>query len=215
VLNVKNSLKFAAFAAVLVSLGLVGNPASGQTAGVNVAVIDVPYIFKNHLRFQQQIDDIKKDIDGYKAFITEEQQKLRSEAERLEQFRPGTKEYREIEESIARMRVELQVQGAQRQKDFMEREAKAYYNLYREIEQAVADVAGRYRIGLVLRHTNEEMDPTKRESIMQGINKIVVYQSRLDITNHVLDALNRGTPPPPPGGEVSNRTTGPPIPPRR
>ncbi len=40
------------------------------------------------------------------------------------------------------------------------------------------------------------MDPTKRESIMQGINRFVVYQDRLNITDIVLDMVNRGTPQP-------------------
>ncbi len=30
---------------------------------------------------------------------------------------------------------------------------------------------------------------------MQGINRIVIYQNRLNITDIVLDTLNRGTPP--------------------
>ena len=62
----KTSLCSAALAAALLACGLAANPAYGQTGGTAVAVIDVPYIFKNHVRFQQQIEDIKKDIDAYK-----------------------------------------------------------------------------------------------------------------------------------------------------
>jgi hypothetical protein len=38
------------------------------------------------------------------------------------------------------------------------------------------------------------MDPSQRDSIMQGINQIVVYQDRLNITEAILELLNRGTP---------------------
>lgn len=207
----KTSLPFGLVVALLV--GLAGVSARAQTgapapaapsAGVSVAVIDIPYIFKNHARFKSTLNDIKADIDGYKEFLDAEQNKIRKEAEKLEQFKPGTPEYKQIEETVARMRVELQLAGAKRQKEFMEREAMVYYNAYREIEAAITDFAVRNRIALVLRYSAEPMDPTKRETIMQGINRLVIYQSHLDITQYILETLNRGTP--------TTQNTGPAIP---
>ncbi len=194
VLAVKTTLCPAALAAALLACGLAASPSFGQTSGTSVAVIDVPYIFKNHLRFQQQIEDIKKDIDAYKEVVTQQQTQLRTETEKLNQFKPGTPDYKTVEENIARMRVNFQLESAKRQKEFMEQEAKIYFNVYKEIEAAVADFAVRNRIGLVLRYSAEEMDPAKRESIMQGINRMVIYQNRLNITDLILDTLNRGTP---------------------
>lgn len=158
-----------------------------------VVVIDIPLIFKNHERFKAQIEDIKKDIDKYKDFVTDQQRKIRGEADKLNQYKPGTQEYKQIEEAVARMNMDLQLEGAKRQKEFMEQEAKVYYNTYREIEKVVEDFAARNGIQLVLRYSSEDMDATKRESIMQGINRIVVYQNRLDITTLILERLNRGT----------------------
>jgi Skp family chaperone for outer membrane proteins len=192
VLIVKTSLAFVAVAAALLAVVSNATPAFAQAAATSAAVIDIPYIFKNHVRFQQAIDDIKKDIDGYKEFVQQEEQKIRAEAEKASQFKPGTREYKTIEENVARMKVELQLEGAKRQKDFMEREAQAYFNAYQEVEAAVADFAVRNRVNLVLRYSGETMDPTKRESIMQGINRFVVYQDRLNITDLVLDMVNRG-----------------------
>ena len=211
----RSSLSCAAIVAILGSLGFAARPALSQTgaapppsAGSSVAVIDIPYIFKNHARFKAQIADIKTDIDGYKEWLDGEQNKIRKEGEKLEQFKPGTPEYKQGEETVARLRIELQLEGAKRQKDFMEREAMVYYNAYREVEAAVADFATRNGLSLVLRYSAEPMDPSKKETIMQGINRIVVYQSRLDITQHVLNRLNQNTPP------ASNAgTRGPALPP--
>jgi Skp family chaperone for outer membrane proteins len=217
VLNVKSSLRCAALAAILIGLGLNAPHAYGQAGGTNVAVIDVQYIFKNHLRFQQEIEFIKKDIDGFKAWATQQQQAMQTEAKKLEQFNPGTKEYKTVEENVARMRIENQLESAKRQKDFLEREAKIYYNIYQEVERAVADFAARNRIRLVLRYSNDEMDPTKRETIMQGINRLVIYQDRLNITDMILDMVNRGTPPAAPVNPAANigirpSSAAPPIP---
>jgi Skp family chaperone for outer membrane proteins len=222
VLIVKTSLCYAAVAALLVSVTLNAGTAHAEAPPTSAAVVDIPYIFKNHIRFQQAINDIKKDIDAYQELLKQEQQKIRVEAEKASQYRPGTPEYKAVEENVARLKVELQLEGAKRQKDFMEQEARAYFTAYKEVEAAVADFAARNQVSLVLRYSGEEMDPTKRESIMQGINRFVVYQDRLNITDLVLDMVNRGTPRPPQnpagGQQIGTRpTTGPAIPggPRR
>jgi Skp family chaperone for outer membrane proteins len=204
--NVKTSLCCAAVAAVLLSLGLGAGGAYGQTTSTSVAVIDIPQIFKKHIRFQQAISDIKKDIDAYQELLKQEQQKIRVEAEKASQFNPGTPEYKQIEEGVARMRVEQQLEAARRQKEFMEREAKAYFSAYKDVEAAVQEFALRNRVNLVLRYSGEDMDPTKRESIMQGINRFVVYQDRLNITEIILEQVNRGS--------LTKRPTGggPPLP---
>jgi Skp family chaperone for outer membrane proteins len=208
VLIVKTTFGFAALAAVMLAVASHTTPVYGQAAPTSAAVIDIPYIFKNHIRFQQAIDDIKDDINAYKDFVKQEEQKIRAEAEKASQYKPGTREYKTIEENVARMKVELQLEGAKRQKDFMEREARAYFTAYQEVEAAVAEFAVRNRVNLVLRYSGEAMDPTKRESIMQGINRFVVYQDRLNITDLVLDMVNRGTPQSQ-QTNVSNRTQQP------
>ena len=46
-------------------------------------------------------------------------------------------------------------------------------------------------IELVLRYSAEPMDPQNRQSILQGVNRPLVYHRDLDITGEVLDRLNR------------------------
>jgi Skp family chaperone for outer membrane proteins len=193
VLDVRTTICTATVVAILFFLGFAAPQAHAQT-GTNVAVIDIPYIFKNFTRFTQAIDDIKKDIDEYKNVVKNQQDQLRVEAQKLELYKPGTKEYRDQEEKITQMRLQFQLESTKLQKEFMEREGQAYFTAYREVERVVAEFAQRNRIGLVLRFSAEEMDPMQRDSIMQGINQIVVYQDRLNITEAILEQLNRGTP---------------------
>jgi hypothetical protein len=57
-----------------------------------------------------------------------------------------------------------------------------------------------------MRFNSEPMDATKRESVLQGINRAVVYQRNLNITNQIIEILNRQTP------RLSGNTNGPSIP---
>jgi len=87
--------------------------------------------------------------------------------------------------------LRLRLQLAKREKESIEAEAQAYYRTYKQIERVVADFAFRNQIGLVLRFSSEDIDPANTNSIMSGVNRFVVFQNRLDITDIVLEALPR------------------------
>ena len=67
-------------------------------------------------------------------------------------------------------------------KDFMEREAKVYYQTYLEVVDAVKYYAKRHNIGLVMRFNGEPVDPNRRDDVLREINKPVVMQDQIDIT---------------------------------
>jgi Skp family chaperone for outer membrane proteins len=185
--------------------------AAGAPLGTNVAVIDVASIFKKHNRFNGAMQDIKKDIEDFDTFVRAEQNKMKSLAEQLQTFRAGTVEYKQKEEEIARMTSEMQVKIAMKRKEFLEQEARVYYHVYREIEQSVQNFSIRNRIGLVLRYNGDDMKEDDRASVLQGVNRAVVFQRDLDITTFILEDLNRGTVTPP-STATPPRPTGPQIP---
>jgi hypothetical protein len=76
-------------------------------------------------------------------------------------------------------------------KDFLEREAKVYYDTYADVVRVVTYYAQRQKIGLVLRFNGEPVDPNRREDVLREINKPVVVQDQIDITPDVLALLNR------------------------
>ena len=176
-----------------------------NNAGTAVAVIDVNFIFKNHERFKQKMDDIKKDIEGFETHLRDERNKIQAKTEELKSLPSGSPQYKLLEEAIASMHTTLSLKTGRKRKEILEREAKVYFNSYQEIEERVSLFADRFGIGLVLRFNSEPMDATSRESVLQGINRAVVFQRNLNITNMVLEELNRGTPPPRVSGRPPQR----------
>ncbi len=181
---------------------LAGGAAFGQqqtpprvSGGTAVAVIDINFIFKNHERFKQKMDEIKRDIEAFEGYLRDERNKITTQTEELKNQPAGSPAYKTLEESIAAMHTQLTLETGRKRKEILEREAKVYYNSYKEIEELVALFADRHGIGLVLRFNSEEMDSTKRESVLQGINRAVVFQRNLNITHLILDELSHRTPP--------------------
>jgi Skp family chaperone for outer membrane proteins len=185
-------------------------PASAPApAGTSVAVIDVAFIFKNHVRFNGQMNDMKRDIEAFDASIRGEQQNFAKKREQLAQFNPSSDQYKKAEEELAHIKSDLDIKVAVKRREFLEQEAKIYYGIYREIEESVAIFAQQNRIGLVLRYSGDEMKPDDRASVLQGVNRPVVYQDRLDITQHILGRLNAGATMPPGAGGVAPPTASP------
>jgi Skp family chaperone for outer membrane proteins len=196
----------AASLSVLVLAALAQQPAGPAPAapsGSSVVVMEVDYIFKNHKRFNGRMADIKQEIEQFDAYVRGEQQKLNAEKEKLQVLSPSSPEYKAKEEQLVRQGSELQIKMAQKRKEFLEQEARVYYEVYKELEQTVAVFCQRNRIDLVLRFNRDEMKPDDRNSVLQGVNRAVVWQQGRDITDLILQMVNPPQPAP---------TTGPVVP---
>jgi len=199
--------------------GGAGRPAAGPppaaaqpvVAGTSVAVIDIAFIFKNHVRFNAQMNDMKRDIEAFDAAMRDETTKINKKQEIMQGFNPASKEFKAADEELAHLKSDFQIKVAAKRREFLEQEAKVYYNIYREVEDKVTEFALQNRIQLVLRYTSDEMKPDDRSSVLQGVNKPVVFQDRLDITQHVLNKLNAGATMPAGTGGVAPPSVGAPV----
>jgi Skp family chaperone for outer membrane proteins len=180
-----------------ISLGLgAANAQAPNAAGANaakfgVAVVDIPYIFKNYSKFKATSDAMKKEMETIDADVKADRAKIAQMEQQRNSFNVGSAEYKKYDEEMARMMAEFQLKTGKLQKDFMERQAKLYYQTYLEASNKVNEYAKRNNIGMVMRFNGEPVDPNRREDVMRDINKQVVMQNNIDITPDVLQLLNR------------------------
>ncbi len=169
-------------------------PAAPPAAGA-VALVDVNHIFKNHQRFNLQMEEMRTDVERAEASVQQERQAIQQLAEQLEQYK-GTRDYRAMEQDIADRQAKLAVRVRMQQREFLEREARIYHNAYKEIWSAVDYLCRSQNIAMVLRFNGDVADTTKPEEVLRDIQKPVVwYRSGLDITDRVLAEINRDTRP--------------------
>jgi Skp family chaperone for outer membrane proteins len=209
VLDVRILLLGAALAAGLSVAGAWTAPAAAQ--GSSVVVIDVSYIFKHHVRFKGAQDAMKKEVEQYEESIRLERENITKMAEELKLYAPESPDYTRREEAIAERTSKLQLDTTRARKDFLAREAKLYFDTYQEVSNLVAKFAQEQGINLVLRFSSEPIEPDDRNSVLQGINRAVVYQNQLNITTHILAQVNAGAgPAPAPGGVAPGVNNGTP-----
>lgn len=162
------------------------------SSDASVVVIDISEVFKNHARFKSAMEEIKEVVKSLEGGAQAEQKALVKKREQLTELTPGSVDYKRLEEEMARGGSQLQVDMALKQKEVMEREAKVYFNTYMEVQDLVKEFAEKNGIRLVLRYSRMEMDPTKRDTVLQGVNRPIVYQRNLDITDLIISQCNRG-----------------------
>ena len=165
--------------------------AQAATPAHHAAVIDVGYIFKNHTRFKAAMDKMKDEVLAAENALKAERDRINGLMEQLKGFNVGTPEYRKLEAEIAKAQGDFSVNAQLQKKDFMDREAKVYLQVYTEIERAVSQFARENAIAVVHRFDGEAVDNGDRTRILGNITKpIVYYDPQSDITPDILRMLN-------------------------
>ena len=156
-----------------------------------VAVVDFERLMTNYVRAKHIREMIRKDKENAETTIRKETAEIEKEKEKLKDYKPGRPEFKQLEEQLAQRVSELNVRFKIQQRDFQEREQKAFYGLYVEISEEVKHYADIKGISLVLPYSSEPVDPNVPESIQKALSRVFVYQNGPDITEPILQELNR------------------------
>lgn len=178
-------------------------PATGASTG-GIAVVDVGRVYEGHVRFKNAMSKMKTDVQAAEAQLKADSDALRKMAEKGKDLKPGSQELRALEANFAKLQADFNVKASLQKKDFLDREAKIYNQVYDEVRDEVAKYGKSRGLSAVFRYTSAPIDSTNREGILQGINKPMVYVSPgLDVTDWVLAQLNGPSAAP---GAISDRT---------
>jgi len=163
------------------------------TVGTRIAVIDISTVFKNHEGFKAEMEKMKQDVQAFEATLKASGKKLEGMRDQLRTFKVGSSEHKALEKRMAQTQAEIQIETQVKRKDFLEYEAQIYYGVYEEVVDEVAKFSQRHSISLVVRFNSGDVDPMNRKSILEAVNRPVVFQQNLNITKNILDRVNRAS----------------------
>ena len=70
---------------------------------------------------------------------------------------------------------------------------QVYYDTYEQMQAVLKSLSTQHGISLVLRFDSGEVDPTNRGEVIKGVNRAIVYQEKLDLTNMVISQMSSDT----------------------
>ena len=159
--------------------------------GTRIAVVDISYIFKNHPGFKQKMEQMKTEVQAFEETLRGRGEQIKAISEEMKAFKASSPEYKAKEAQILKIQADGQAAAALKKKHFLEEESQIYYSTYNEVVSIIREFSLKHGIGLVVRFNSEDIDQEKRESVLEGINRAVVFQHRLNITTLILDSINR------------------------
>ena len=155
-----------------------------------VAVIDVQAVLNGHAQFKRVQAELKADVARAEERIKTEQEEIRKLAEGLKGLLPGTRDYLDLQADVNKRAEELKTRVELQKAEFLQREARAFHDVYREIVAEVGKYAAENGIEVVLRTSVLEKAETPQQ-ILQDINKQVVwFAPGRDITPAILERVN-------------------------
>jgi hypothetical protein len=92
-----------------------GTPAPNYSANVGkfgMAVVDVSYIFKSYAKFTQQIEGLKEQMKTADADLKVVVDQLAAKEQQRDGFKPGTAEFKQIDEQLARDKADFSISKA-------------------------------------------------------------------------------------------------------
>jgi Skp family chaperone for outer membrane proteins len=104
---------------------------------------------------------------------------------------PGTPEAARLQQQGAKLQLDLQ-QYVQKERDAVQkREAAVVLALYRDLEEEIRKYAKAKGIKLVIRQQDSSLDENQTvQQIFNALNRQIVYEDGLDITDDILKALD-------------------------
>jgi len=168
------------------------NADDARAAGAlqEIAVVDLSKIFAGHKAFLAETEDLKRDAER----AQEEGKALYSAGiklgEELKLHKQGTAEHTRIAKELKEKADAFKKFNEETQKRMAEKQAGMALKYYSSINEEIQRIAAARGFKLVVNFASDPIDPKDLSKAMQVMNRQVLYQNGLDITEDVLQAVN-------------------------
>jgi len=180
-----------ALAAILGSAG----PSARADETLPVAILNMDRIFKTHKPFTDKLVPIKEAVQEIEKKAQVRQIELETVVTQLRQAQPGSPEAQRLQQQAGKLQQDLQQFVAKEREQLQKREAGVFLEFYRQVDDEVKTYAKENGIKLVIRHQDASLDEKQPPAeIFKSLNRGIIYEEGLDITDDILKALEARKP---------------------
>lgn len=155
-----------------------------------IAVVDMSKIFNAHKGLLARMEEVNRDGQRAKEEAKAIYDAARQLQDELKVHKPGSAEHNRIQKEIVEKGQEMKKLQEETQKRLSQEQAHVYLTTYQSVTEEVQRIAEARGFKLVLNFSSEAVDAKDLNKTMQILSRQVLYQSGLDITDDVLQAVN-------------------------
>ena len=155
-----------------------------------VALVNMDRVFK-HQPLQDKLTPIKEADAELAKTVQLRTAELETAVNKFRAAAPGSPESQRLQQQAAKLQAELQQFVQKERGDLQKREAAIFLAFYRELENEVRKYAKAKGIKLVIRQKEAPLDENQSpQQTLLSINREVLFEDGLDITDDILKALD-------------------------
>jgi Skp family chaperone for outer membrane proteins len=155
-----------------------------------VVVLNVTRLYKESKQFKTEMEKMKADVAKTEENVRRQHDEIRSQREEMETLPATSDERLQKEEHLSKAEAAMAVSVSSRKKTLLKREAAIYLDFYTRVEAAIEAYVKENKIDLVIRTSDETLDVGKPDSVLQHINRPVIWASAdADITSIIAERM--------------------------
>lgn len=157
---------------------------------VAVGVVELSAILQRIPELRAELAALQSDVQRAQAQFQKRQSDLLAFQRELQTLAPGSPEFERHQESLKQQLTQLQTEMQIQQQQFFDRERQAYLQAFEKIEKAIAEVARKKGLVLVLRRTHAPAATATPQELLGFVSREVIWcEDQLDITEEVTRKL--------------------------
>lgn len=165
--------------------GVLARPVDGFRA----ATIDINLLFKGDPKFIRLREELTSNVQAA-------EKELRGKNEQLEAKKQQLVKLAQSSDAFRKLKTELEIEAAllqsslQEQKTALARqESEVYWTCYQDMSRLIEEYCEQHGIQMVVRAMKEPIDPKNPQDIAKELNRQVVYDKGIDLTETILQQL--------------------------
>ena len=178
-----------ALATCLTRGGLAADP-------LPIALVNVDRILRDYKPLNEKLAPLKAEAKEFEAALQVRQAELETVGNQIRQVQPGSPDHQRLQIQAVKMQNDLQRFIATSRNELQSKEATVYLAFYRHLDSEIAKYAKANNLKLVIRqHQTSFEDGQSLPDVAKALNRAILYEDGLDITDQILEALRTSGPP--------------------
>ena len=186
-----NGKRWAASVLCLLSGILVATPTARADDSLPIAILNMDRIFKTHKPLLDQLAPAREEAKELQEKLQLRQAEIETVAIQIRKTDPNTPDFQRLQAQLLKLNGELRQLAESGQQTIQKKESAIYLAFYRTLDDEVAKYAKAKGLKLVLRQQESSLDENQPlQEILKSLNRSIIYQDGLDITDEILKALD-------------------------
>lgn len=177
----------------LFSLNSVHAKESDTARGLKVGIVDLNSVFEKYEKRKSADAQLKEQEKQYQKTINDKKKELISLNEKIQLLDLGSEARRKDEETFERKNMELESYAKFAEKNLMKKYKDYFEGLYKEVCKEVEAIGKREQYDLIIKKEEPELQSGGISELQfkVGIKTVLYHSEAVDITNKVIDNLNK------------------------